>query len=64
MASFPKGVTLYVDVDLKISDSTAELCKDILERYWNQHPELDLVGQRQNDGTIKLNFKRIGQAEP
>lgn len=64
MAKFPKNVTLNVDVDLKISDSTAELCRDILERYWNQHPELDLIGQRQNDDTIKLNFKRKGQAEP
>lgn len=64
MAEFPKNVTLNVDVDLKINDSTAELCRNILERYWNQHPELDLIGQRQNDGTIKLNFKRKGQAEP
>ena len=57
-------ITIEVNAALNVSEKTATMCLLLLETYMNAHPELDLVGQRQNDGTIKLNFKRKGQAEP
>lgn len=47
-------LTVEVGCRLAVSDSTAIVCMKLLEEYINQHPEKDIVGTRQDNGTITL----------
>lgn len=38
------SVKMDVDVDIKISDSTAEKCLRILELWQNDHPDKEIIG--------------------
>lgn len=61
MASAAK---IDIELDLKITPGTAKLCLDILERFINQNPELDIIGNRLPDGTTQLKFQERKEPEP
>ena len=52
MAEFPKSIS--IDVEPIIKPSVANLCIAVLELYMNQHPEIDVIGKRSPDGSIRL----------
>ena len=45
-----------IPVKLEIDRSTAEACLKLVEIYMNRHSYLDIVGDRVEDGTLKLTF--------
>lgn len=49
--------SITLDIHLGIPGDVADLCRKVLEMYLNQTPELQLVGKRMPDGTLKLAFE-------
>ena len=51
------SVKMDVDVDIKISDSTAEKCLRILELWQNDHPDKEIIGtKKQTEDGIRTEF--------
>lgn len=51
------SVKMDVDVDIKISDSTAEKCLRILEIWQNDHPDKEIIGTKtQTQNGLKTEF--------
>ena len=47
-------LTVEVNCQMTVPDNTATVCMKLLEEYINQHPEKDIIGERQDNGTITL----------
>ena len=51
------SVEIGVDVNIKISDSTAEKCLRILEIWQNDHPDKEIIGTKtQTQDGLKTEF--------
>lgn len=56
----PTELTIDVKASIKVDGETADRCLRILEWYANDHNELMLVGDRDNDGFYHFYFRRDG----
>ena len=56
-------LTIDVKAKLTVDRETAEGCLRMLEWYANDHNELVLMGDRDNDGKIHFYFERAGSKE-
>lgn len=57
-----KSVT--INVEPKVTGSTAKLCAAALELYLNQNPELELKVNTLDDGTVMLKFEERKEPDP
>ena len=58
------SVKMDVDVDIKISDSTAEKCLRILELWQNDNPDKEIIGMKkpgQEKTTFLIRIKTKGE---
>jgi len=47
-------ITVEVKAKLEVSRSTAEACLKLVEVYANEHPEVMVMGERNEDGTHRF----------
>lgn len=47
-----KPIMIEAEVRLAVSDDTAMTCLNILQQYINMHNDKDIVGHRNEDGTV------------
>jgi len=56
-------LTVNVSCDLTVSKQTAESCLKLVELFVNSHENLDVCGNRNDDGTVTLYFKECWKEE-
>lgn len=62
MAAFPKEITIDVIASLTISDETANRCLRILEMWQDDHPDCDIIGNREN-GRTRFSIRKKGELD-
>ena len=57
----PRELTIDVKVSIKVDGETSDRCLRMLEWYANDHNELVLTGDRDNDGRYHFYFRPEGR---
>lgn len=59
----PRELTIDVKASIKVDGETADRCLRMLEWYANDHNELVLTGDRDNDGRYHFYFRPEGKED-
>lgn len=53
-----KATDITIGVNISISDETADACLKLVELYVNSNPDLDVMADREQDGTLHFYYMK------